>query len=274
MAIFTNRATLTYLGRVTDSNTVTGTINSGITVTKTALNPTYSIGDTLTYALALVNVSASPLSLTVTDDLGADGGTAPLTYVSGSLTAFVNGVLTAAAVTDEAPLTFTLALPVGGTAVVIYEAEVNRYASPELGGTITNTASIDGCDAAATATAAVTAAAEPDLTITKALSPTTVTEDQPLTYTFEIANRGNTAVVATDDAVVSDTFDPILTISSVTFNGLPLAEGTGYSYNAATGDFTTLPGAITVPAATFTQELDGSYSVTPGTSVLQITGTL
>lgn len=272
MATFTNRATLTYLGRATDSNTVTGTLNSGITVTKTALNPTYSTGDTLTYALSLANVSASPLSLTVTDDLGAAGGTAPLTYVGGSLTAFVNGVLTPAAVTSEEPLTFTLALPVGGTAVVVYEAEVNRYASPELDGSITNTVSIEGYDAGASAT--VTAAAEPDLTITKSLSPTTVNEDQPLTYTFEIANYGNTAVIATDGATVSDTFDPILTITSVTFNGLPLAEGTGYSYNAATGEFTTLSGAITVPAATFVQEIDGTYSVTPGTSALQITGTL
>lgn len=51
-------------------------------------------------------------------------------------------------------------------------------------------------------------------------------------------------------------------------------EGTNYTYNAATGVFTTLAGQITVPAATFTQNTDGTFTVTPGTATLVITGTV
>ena len=95
-----------------------------------------------------------------------------------------------------------------------------------------------------------------------------------VTYTFLIQNSGNEAIVATDNASVTDTFDPILTDLVVTFNGTVLAEGTGYTYNAATGQFATVPGAITVPAATYTQDATGAYTTTPGIATLTVTGTI
>ena len=62
-------------------------------------------------------------------------------------------------------------------------------------------------------------------------------------------------------------------IQSVTLNGVPLAEGTGYTYNAATGTFATVPSIITVPAATVTQDpVTGAWVVTPGSAVLTVTG--
>jgi len=141
---------------------------------------------------------------------------------------------------------------------------------------ITNTVTVTGTGLAdpITASATVNSIDRPQLTITKALEPIIVPENGSLTYTFVISNSGNTDAVATDNVVVSDLFDPILDITSVTLNGTPLTLGTGYTYNTATGLFETVPGVITVPAATYTQAPDGSISVTEGTAVLTVTGTI
>ena len=81
-------------------------------------------------------------------------------------------------------------------------------------------------------------------------------------------------MTATGNVVVTDTFAPILRNIAVTYNGTAWTEGTNYTYNAATGVFTTLAGQITVPAASFTQNTDGTFTVTPGTATLVITGTV
>ena len=110
----------------------------------------------------------------------------------------------------------------------------------------------------------------------KANSDSTETADSDwVTYTFVIQNSGNQAVLATDNAVITDTFDPILTDLTVTFNGTPWTEGTQYTYDPVTGQFATLPGALTVPAATYTQDpVTGAYSATPGIATLVVTGTI
>ena len=96
-----------------------------------------------------------------------------------------------------------------------------------------------------------------------------------VTYTFLIQNSGNEALVATDNAVVTDTFDPILTDLTVTLNGAVLTPGTGYTYDETTGQFATVPSIITVPAATFTQDpATGAYTRTPGLATLTVTGTI
>ena len=74
--------------------------------------------------------------------------------------------------------------------------------------------------------------------------------------------------------VVTDTFDPRLSDLTVTLNGTALTAPTQYTYDAATGQFATVAGVITVPAATFTQNAAGAYSVSPGTSTLTISGTI
>ena len=60
----------------------------------------------------------------------------------------------------------------------------------------------------------------------------------------------------------------------VTLNGAPLALGTGYTYDETTGQFATVPGVITVPAATFTQDPTGAYTAAPGLTTLIVTGTI
>lgn len=74
--------------------------------------------------------------------------------------------------------------------------------------------------------------------------------------------------------MVTDTFDPRLSDLTVTLNGTALTAPTQYTYDAATGQFATVAGVITVPAATFTQNTAGAYSVSPGTSTLTISGTI
>ena len=85
----------------------------------------------------------------------------------------------------------------------------------------------------------------------------------------------NQAITAADAATVTDLFDPILTDLVVTFNGTALAAGTGYTYDETTGAFSTVPGVITVPAATYTQDpATGIYTGTPGLATLTVTGTI
>ena len=89
-----------------------------------------------------------------------------------------------------------------------------------------------------------------------------------------ITTTGNTDAVATDNIVITDTFNPALSGITVTFNGAVWAEGTDYTYDETTGLFATVPGQITVPAATYTQNSSGVWVVTPGTSTLTVTGTV
>ena len=86
-------------------------------------------------------------------------------------------------------------------------------------------------------------------------------------------NSGNTPIVATDNAVISDLFNPILSELQVSFNGAPWAEGVAYTYNETTGEFATVGGVVTVPAGTFTQNpITGEWTVTPGETVVEIRG--
>lgn len=284
MATFTNQATLTYGDSVTTSNVVTGEFLQSISVTKYSLTETYTAGEVLTYVISLVNTSGAPITdLTVTDDLGAyTQGTevrVPLDYVEGSLTYYLGGTRQATpVVADENPLTVTgISIPANSNAFLVYQARVNDFASPATGATVTNTVTVTGnaLPAPIVAQETVTAASEAFLTIGKSLSPTTVSEGDRLTYTFVIQNFGNTPVVATDDAVVTDTFDPILSDLTVTFNGATWTEGAQYTYDEATGAFATIPANITVPAATYTQNpATGAWTVVPGVSTLVVVGTV
>ncbi len=282
MAIFTNRATLIYGGLVQNSNTVTGEIVEVLGLTKDALQESYGVGENITYVLSITNTGAAPYAgLTLVDDLGAyPFGTEtlyPLAYDGGTIAYYVNGTLQSTpAVNATRPLTVTgINIPAGGNALILYSATVTGAAPIEAGGEITNTATLFGGCEPITATETVTVREEADLRITKGLFPVSVACNGTVTYTLTIENYGNTAVVATDNAVVTDTFDPILSNLTATFNGAPLTEGTQYVYNEATGVFTTLGGTISVPAATYTQDpVTGEFTVAPGVSVLTITGTV
>lgn len=284
MAIFSNQATLTYNGNTTNSNIAFGEILDVVAATKTAIEGTYTPGALVTYVITLRNTGNSVLTdLTVTDDLGAyefEGETVyPLTYEEGSAALFVDGVPQAApAVTAGPPLVVTgINIPGGGDVVLVYQARANEFANPAADGTIVNTVTVtgDGINAPITATETVTADAEAALTISKSITPTQVVDNDRVTYTFFIQNTGNEAVEATDDAAITDTFNPILTDLVVTFNGVTWTEGVEYNYEEATGLFTTVPGQITVPAATYTRDPEtGAFIGNPGIATLVVTGTI
>ena len=284
MAIFSNQATLTYNGSTTNSNIAYGEILDVLVATKTAVEGNYTSGQLVTYVVTLRNTGNVPLTgLVVTDDLGGynfNGTTVyPLTYEGGSVALFTNGVPQAApTVAAGPPLVFSgITVPAGGDVAIVYQARANAFANPAVGGTIDNTVTVtgDGLSTPITATETVVANAEPMLSISKSITPAQVVDNDRVTYTFVIQNSGNQAVVATDDATITDTFDPILTALTVTFDGTAWTQGVQYNYNETTGLFTTVPGQIIVPAATYLQDpVTGAYTATPGIATLIVTGTI
>lgn len=284
MAIFYNRATISYNGQSLNSNQVSGEILEVLSMTKTAISGSYGIGDSISYAVSIVNTGATAINgLTLTDDLGAyilGGATLrPLTYRAGSLIYYIDGTLQpapTATATDNLVIT-GINVPAGSNATIIYEAIANGYAPLEAGSSITNVVTVTGGGIAdpLTDSATVAVSEEPDLSIAKAICPPVVSDNGQLTYTFIIQNTGNTAITAEDNLTVTDIFNPILENISVSLNGAPLVLNTGYTYDETTGAFATLPGIVTVDAATYTQDpTSGLITTNPGVSVLTVTGTV
>lgn len=284
MAVFFNQATLSYNDTTTNSNIVTGEIVEVLSANKTAVQSTYAQGDIITYIINVINSGDSAVSgITVSDNLGEytfnTTTLTPLSYEEDSVRYFVNGVLqTAPAVTQGPPLVFSgITVPADGIVTVLYQARLNEFAPLEAGSVITNEATITGTTLTAPVVVTSTVAAEdsPVLSITKSVSPSTVVENGQITYTFVISNFGNTEAVSTDNVTVSDVFNPILSDISVAFDSTAWTEGTNYTYDTASGTFVTIPGQITVPAATYTQdETTGEIIITPGTATLIVTGTV
>ncbi len=284
MATFYNQATLSYNGNTTTSNITTGELVEVLSAKKHAVLPDYVAGDAVTYIITIVNSGNVPFTnLTVNDNLGAYTDTGrtltPLTYVDGSIKYYINGTLQAApAVTKENGLTVTgISVPANGNAAIVYQTAVNQFAPLASGSSITNTATISGPEVTNNliATEQINAADMAMLTISKSVSPTTVSENGQLTYTFVIQNNGNTPATAADNVVVTDTFNPVLDPITVNFNGTIWTSPTNYTYNTTTGEFASVAGQITVPAATYTRDATtGSLVINPGVSVLTISGTV
>ncbi len=284
MAIFTNQATLSYNNTITNSNVVVGELLDILSATKTAVMDDYVAHDDVTYIISIINSGITPFTgLVIDDNLGAYPFGLdilyPLTYVTGSMQYYVNGVLQGPpTVTAGPPLHITgINVPAGGNATLIYEVEANQFAPLGTDDTITNEAEISGGGLTDPLIITETIETEniPVLTISKNMCPSAVPENGQLAYTFVILNSGNTAAVAGDNVTVTDTFDPVLSGLSVTFNGAPWSEPANYTYNTVTGLFATVAGQITVPEATYTQDPStGAWITNPGASVLAITGTI
>lgn len=284
MATFTNQATLTYNGISTLSNIVTGEILEELDIIKYAVSRTYNGQDLVTYVISLRNTGTNDYNgITLTDNLGQYQSGAinvtPLDYQANTVNQFVNGVLVAEpTVTGTNPLTLTgINVPAGGNTTITYSGRPNSFTQLSPTSELTNTVTVSGGGLAAPISAfdSITPELAPNLNITKSANPTVVPENGTLTYTFVINNTGNTAATAADNVVVSDVFNPILDISSVTLNGTPLPATTGYTYDANTGNFSTVAGQITVPPATFTQDpATGAITTTPGQATLVVTGTI
>ena len=190
---------------------------------------------------------------------------------------YSDGVLQPApAVSTADGLTISgLGISASGNATIVYSAQANEFAPRETGSVITNTVTVSGgLTDEAQATESVAAADGAVLSVLKSVSPVPVVGNGRLTYTVQLVNAGNTAVLSTDTAALTDTFDPILYNLEVSLNGTTLTAA-GYSYDDTTGDFSTTPGLITVPAAAFTQDpATGEWTTTPGTATLIVSGTV
>ncbi len=283
MARFTNQAQLRYGNSVANSNIAVGEILEVLSATKTAVKNTYSANEDVTYVVSIVNAGTVAVNgLTITDNLGTyvfdTANLTPLTYIDGSIKYYVNGVLQPTpTVKSDPPLVISgINIPAGGDVVIVYETQVNEFAPSDANSTITNTAMIAGNGITPiTIEETIEADNKPILTITKSVSPVPVTENGTLTYTFVIQNSGNTQASEETGVVVTDTFDPVLSNLNVTFNGVAWTEGVNYTYDEATGLFTTVVGQITVPQATYTQDpVTNAWVVNPGISTLVVTGTV
>ena len=283
MARFTNQAQIRYGDAVSNSNIAVGEILEVLSVTKTAVRNTYGQNDSVTYIVSIVNAGTVPFTgITVTDNLGAytfGGNTlVPLTYIAGTAKYYVNGVVQATpAVTAGPPLVVAgLTIPANGNITLIYEAAVNRYAPLSVESSVVNTVTVSGNGITAVqAEETIQAESAPVLMITKSVSPVPVTENGTLTYTFLIQNFGNTPADEQEEVVVTDTFQPILSGLTVSYNGTAWTAGEDYTYDETTGLFTTTAGKITIPGATYQQNADtGVWSVSPGSAVLVVKGTL
>lgn len=284
MAQFTNQAQLSYNNATINSNVAVGEVLEVLSADKTAVTTTYTPGGDVTYVISAVNAGATPVGgITVSDNLGAytfGGATLyPLTYKDGSVRLFINGVLQEAPTAVAGPplVISDITLPANSNMVLIYEANVNAFAPLGEGDSIVNIATVSGggISTPLTVTETVTPISEPVLDITKSISPVPVAENGVVTYTFVIRNSGNAPADASANVTLTDTFLPVLSDLTVLLNGVELTLGTGYTYAITEGDFATVPGVITVPAATYTQDpTTGVWSVTPGVTTLTVSGTI
>lgn len=281
MARFTNQAQLRYGNSIANSNIAVGEILEVLSAEKTAVKAEYTPNDCVTYVISIVNAGTTAMNgLSITDNLGtylqATTELTPLRYVEGSVKYYVNGVLQSTPVVVEGPplVINGINVPAGGDVIIVYKADINEYAPLAAGSQITNTATIAGAGITPiTAEEVITAVQAPMLTITKSISPVPVTENGTLTYTFLIQNMGNAQVDETVGAIVTDTFNPILSNPVVTFNGTAWTQTTNYTYDETTGVFATNTGQITVPAATYARDpVTNAVVVTPGVSTLVIAG--
>ena len=285
MAEFTNQATLRYNNTVTNSNIVVGNLVQALDISKTALREEYSTDESTTYVIGITNTSDTAYTgLTLTDDLGAYQYTeetrlVPLTYIDGSLRYYVNGVLQPAlTVTARNNITITgINVPAGGDAILIYETRPNIYAPLDAGALIVNTATLTGPGITdpITAEESVVTRTGAQLSISKAINPSTVSANGQVTYTFIIQNTGNAAADEELGAIVEDIFSPVLNGLTATYNGTPLTLGKDYTYDTETGAFATTAGTITVPAAEYSRnEANGAVEITPSVGILTVTGTI
>ena len=287
MATIENFATVSYTsGGVTEtkvSNLAEIGLESAISFTKTTLGDNYTEDEAVTYILSMTNTSATPISnVSISDDLGtfAEGTLelTPLTYSPPALL-LINGqdVSTQLTVNTATPgeLIFTFpTLPAGATANIVYRASVNEYAPLDLGSSITNTATLtsDSDCADGSATATVNALSTANVSVFKQMSPNPVVCGDTVTYTIRVYNYGN---IPAEDVVLSDTFSPAPENITVTRGGT-LLPATDYTYTNGT---LTVPSTeqspVTVPAATFSRDVNtGIVTVIPGMVEYIITGTI
>jgi uncharacterized repeat protein (TIGR01451 family) len=282
MAVIMNQANLTYTYGTTTatvaSNIAETEWNAALAAEKRVLEDAYREDSTLTYLISLTNSAAAPVeNLVITDNLGAftPAGAAapvvPLTF-AGNATLFIDGVFSENLTPTPVPegIRFTVpSVPANASALLVYQTAVNAFAPLSAGSEIVNTATIGETDPL-TVSATVPVADYADVSIEKEMRPNPITDGDTLTAIFTIENRGNAEATG---LVLTDSFPITLSDVAVTVNGAPVTDFTFEN------DLFTLPEegsgtTLSVPAATFSEDASGAFSVTPGVLTVVLTGTV
>lgn len=183
------------------SNVITTQINNAtIIATKSVNTPNATIGDIVTYTIAVTNTGNIPASATVlTDGLGPGASFIPNSVTINNVSQPGLDPSLGIHLDDISPgnttfITFQvkiLAIPPSGTltnnALVNYEYAVNPAETPAIGSTVTNTT--------------VTPIIDATLVINKSASTTFATIGDTITFTSSVTNTGNTTannIVFTD----------------------------------------------------------------------------
>jgi len=239
------------------NNTATDTDNPAsapsvdLSIQKSANALTYTPGGTLRYTLVISNNSSQIVNgATVTDTFPAQvtGATWTCSASAGSACTLANGtgnINTTVNLAANGQATFVVDVTISGTATgdMLNSAKVQPPVGTPDSNPNNNTSSVT------TPIATITPPTNVDLSITKAVTPATYTDNGTLTYT--IVARNNSATVAVVNATVTDTFPAQLTgvtwtcaVSTVATGNACPASGAG-NINA---QISLLPGA----SATFT----------------------
>ena len=214
---------------------------------KNVQNTSFRPGEILSYYITSTNTGTDSLyNLTFTDDLG--GTSTPLTFVDSSAYLSLNGVISPIIPTSINPLTFVIpnVLAPNDIATIDFLVRVNSSVSSDVT-EITNTTTITANEGSSTGpiltltpSPSVTIPLDEyaNVTITKSVSTSNITEGVPFSYTLELENSGNLPATG---VIITDILPEGFTINSITSttNGVTTTfASTDYTVDSATNTLT------------------------------------
>ncbi|MFP4344484.1 MAG: choice-of-anchor Q domain-containing protein [Anaerolineales bacterium] len=204
--------------------------NPDLSVSKSVDPDLVFVGEPLTYTLEVVNTGNVTLTATITDTLPAG-------------------------VTPNAPLTWTVSIPVEGSwsQVVVVTAVTE--------GPITNLVEVTTEEGAAGSDSVTSQVVRPDVSVSKSVHPAAVLAGGTLTYTLRVTNTGSVTLTA----AITDTLPPEVTFGGATTWNEVLSPGAVWTQDLVVTVLPTITGFITNSVAVNTAEgVSGTASVAAG----------
>lgn len=266
-----NCAELLFDNRKIKSVNANGRGRSTLSVSLATLEKRYVADGGLTYLATLVNTSCSTLKeVRMTSDLGAQEGNKPLVFCK-ETALYVNGEYSGEvpSCSDGKSVTFTIAsLGTDDNVLVVYKTKLSAYASLEPGSVITSRVSVAARGICQPSVAEIETQVGDFTDVVMFKTETRNGKQAANTYT--LYNYGNTEA---SDAVLIDTFSPLLYITSVETGGekIPASD---YTYVDGTVRLPSAGHKLSVPVARFSRSPSGEVVTIPGSKEIIIKGTL